>query len=106
MTNQRNVLRKNCWLPIGKTGITAALMLLTLLGCGRKSAPRSGAETSTVTTVHPTRQTITRLIQQPAYVKAIEETPIYAKIPGFVQEIMVDKGSVVKKNDPLLRMWV
>ena len=35
-----------------------------------------------------------------------EQTPIYAKIPGFVEELKVDKGYRVHKGDILLTMWV
>jgi HlyD family secretion protein len=94
-------------------GVAAALAALLLSGCEHHSsaatpatAPESTANIPTVTVVHPTRATIIRLIKQPGYIKPYEQTPIYSKIAGYVDEITVDKGSRVRKGDLLLRLWV
>jgi HlyD family secretion protein len=90
--------------------VLAVLPGLTLLsGCEHSSAASTADPSDTaskVTVVTPTRHNIYRLIQQPGYITPYEETPIYSKIAGYVQEITVDKGSQVKKGDPLIKLWV
>ena len=50
----------------------------------------------TVTTTTPSKQTIHRKLQIPASVLPYEETPLFAKIPGFIRKIHVDIGDTVK----------
>jgi HlyD family secretion protein len=89
--------------------LVACTSLVAPLGCHRQSAPQSDEEAVAVPTipvVHPTPQTIIRKIQQPGYIKPYEQTPIYSKIAGYVEEVKVDIGQSVKKGDLLLRMFV
>jgi HlyD family secretion protein len=83
--------------------------LASMVGCQSKAQePASTAVTATpsVPIVHPTRQTLTRLVQQPGWIRSYEQTPIYSKIAGFVEHVYVDIDSRVKKGDLLLKMWV
>jgi len=56
--------------------------------------------------VNPERKTLNRTIRQPGYVQAFEQTPIFAKIPGYVKEFRVDIGDEVHKDDILAELWV
>jgi HlyD family secretion protein len=49
-----------------------------------------------VKTVQPERKSIQRLIEQPAFVEAFEETPLFARISGYVRKVNVDIGDRVK----------
>jgi RND family efflux transporter MFP subunit len=53
-----------------------------------------------VTTVRPEQKTLSRVIEQPAFVEAYEETPLMAKIAGEVQHIHVDRGHRVRGPHP------
>jgi HlyD family secretion protein len=66
-------------------------------------APSSSAEQAPieVKTVHAVRQVIRKVIEQPGRVEAYEQTPIFVKIAGFVQEWKTDKGAIVKQGDVL-----
>ena len=98
----------------GAASALAILGLTALTGCdsgAAANAPAADAKSKDaslkVAVVKPTKQTIARLIQQPGYVKAYEETPIYSKIAGFLdKEPKVDKGSVVHKGDLLVQLRV
>lgn len=85
-------------------------VLLGSIGCKRQSAEAGSDAPSTppvVKTARPERVTFHRLIEQPARVEAFEETPIYAKIPGYVQEVRVEvAGTRVHKDDLLAKLWV
>jgi multidrug efflux pump subunit AcrA (membrane-fusion protein) len=68
------------------------------------AAPRSsepGIEPATVTITHPERQTFGRVIEQPGRIEGYEQTALYAKISGYVDELKVDIGDSVKKGQLL-----
>jgi RND family efflux transporter MFP subunit len=73
-------------------------LLLTLAaGCGKPPAEASPQGTSpkegelpAVTLVKPVRQTVRREVGQPGHIEAYYQTPIYAKIAGFVDQVHVD----------------
>lgn len=54
-----------------------------------------------VTSVKPVRKTIFRRIELPGTVEALWSTRIYAKIPGYLEEIKVDYGDHVRKGQLL-----
>jgi HlyD family secretion protein len=92
-------------------GVAAALASLLLSGCEHHSpaagpAPEAATTIPKVTIIHPTRKTIVRLIKQPGYIRPYEQTPVYSKIAGYVEEVNVDKGSRVRKGDLLVKLWV
>ena len=56
----------------------------------------SPASAVTVTTVKPERKAFRHSIAQPAYIEALEETPLLAHIAGYVKKVHVDIGDRVK----------
>ena len=63
-------------------------------------------EEAAVAVGHPARRTIHYVVEQPGRIEAFEQTPIYAKIPGYVQTVAVDIGDRVKRGDLLVEMSV
>ena len=90
--------------------IASGLACLTALaGCHRKTGESVTAPVAVIPSVpivHPSRQTLTRLVQQPGWIRSYEQTPIYSKIAGFVEQVEVDIDSRVKKGDLLLKLSV
>ena len=73
---------------------------LLLAGCGAvrgaKSDEVSSAEARVrVTPLKTVRKTLTRYCEQPGQIAALEETPIYAKVNGYVHRVLVDIGDKV-----------
>jgi HlyD family secretion protein len=70
-----------------------------LAGCNRHEAATSEAKKTsaerTVTLVSPEKRTIKRVIDQPATIEPFEETPLFARIAGYVQKVHVDIGDRV-----------
>ncbi len=74
--------------------LCGVLGLLALAGCNRSGAVASGSSKAggegdgkvAVTVVHPTRKTLTRATLQPGRIEAFEQTPIQAKIEGYVRK--------------------
>src|SRR5947207_1473610 len=80
-----------------------ALLLALAAGCGPHApgAPNAPAdakearEPAHVRVVRPERRTLRRQVEQPGHVEAYAQTPVYAKVAGFVQEVKADIGDRV-----------
>src|SRR5882672_11139658 len=91
-------------------GFGLALVVLSFAACGKpeksqaQTSPSHATQTptSTVTTVQSLE--LDRQIRLPGEVQAWQDTAIYAKVQGFVEEINVDRGSVVKRGQLLARL--
>ncbi|AMV37403.1 efflux RND transporter periplasmic adaptor subunit [Planctomyces sp. SH-PL62] len=59
-----------------------------------------------VSVVKPTRATVSRTSEQPGQIEAVETTPIYAKLGGYVEAVAVDIGDAVKTGQELARLHV
>src|SRR6266550_7630973 len=66
------------------------------IGCGRTdgSAGRTEGESDQseaaamrVTPIQPARKTLVRWTEQPGQIEAFEETPLYAKVAGYVEKM-------------------
>ncbi len=101
------------WLPQVVPAAMAALVGLTA-GCDRRSpaaaqpdqaAAPTGAPT--VPLVKPVRQTIRHPIDQPGFnIEPFQETPLYAKITGYVSKWNADIGDWVHKDQLLAELYV
>jgi membrane fusion protein, multidrug efflux system len=68
--------------------------------------PQDGApDVVSVPTVPVVSKTLFREDQLPGEIEAYQDVLIYPKVPGFVKEIMVDRGSVVRKGQLMVRMY-
>jgi RND family efflux transporter MFP subunit len=109
------------WQPVSLSGLRrrwwllAASLSMVLLGmvagCNRPSAalPGQGAapKTQEVKVVRPEKKDVRRQIERPGYnIEAYERTPLYAKIPGYVQKWNFDIGDRVHKDDILAELYV
>jgi RND family efflux transporter MFP subunit len=86
--------------------------LLTAAGCSTApSGPPSetlheAAAPTQIATVRPQRGVIHREVSQPGSIEAFEETPLFAKVAGYVEKWNVDRGDRVKKGQVLAELWV
>src|SRR5262245_20244472 len=94
--------------------LVASLMFLAG-GCQQSSAQTekkasdasSSAEPAArVSVISPQRKNLERRCDQPGEIMPLEETPIYAKIAGYVQSVNVDIGDHIKKDQPLVVLSV
>jgi RND family efflux transporter MFP subunit len=49
-----------------------------------------------VTPINPVRKTLVRYCEQPGQISALEQTPVFAKVSGYVRRVLVDIGDKVK----------
>jgi RND family efflux transporter MFP subunit len=72
-----------------------------------QAAAAAGPQAAAVSVVKPSRQTVRHLIERPGYnVAAFERTPLYAKLPGFVQKWNFDIGDRVRKGAVLAEIAI
>lgn len=94
--------------------LMVAAVVLGSAGCGVSSkgspgpqgGPAAAPEPVAVRVVHPKRGTIRHTIRQPGYIQAFEQTPMFAKIAGYVQKWNVDIGDRVHKGDTLAELYI
>lgn len=87
----------------------ATLGVLALAsGCQHQptpAAPQAPLATQ-VATGKPQRKTISLTTTQPGQIEAFEQTPLFAKIAGYVEQRFVDIGDPVTKDQVLVRLFV
>jgi RND family efflux transporter MFP subunit len=91
------------------TLLVVAIGAAACAGAGQKpqaqaaqSATPAQAPTVTITTVES--RELNRQVRLPGELHAYQDTALYAKVPGFVEVITVDRGSVVKQGQLLARL--
>src|SRR3954470_546888 len=96
---------------------TALVMIVGLLfggsGCRRQTteaASTPGQSTAAaidrVTAGKPVRKTLKLVTTQPGRIEAFEEAPLFPKLAGFVQKVLVDIGDSVKKDQLLIKLSI
>ena len=78
-------------------------------GAGQKPQAQAAqgatpAQAPTVTITAVESRELNRQIRLPGELQAYQDTALYAKVPGFVEVINVDRGSVVRKGQLLARL--
>src|SRR5579871_6670924 len=88
--------------------LIAACSLMCLVGCGQgRSAPSLAAPVAVeVRVARPTQRSIRYTVEQPGRIEAFEQTPVYARITGYVRTVNVEIGDRVKRGDMLAELDV
>jgi RND family efflux transporter MFP subunit len=67
---------------------------------------KPGDEPTHVTVVQPTVEDFRRVTTQPAHVEAFEQTDVFSKASGFVENVAVDIGDRFTKGQVLAKLWI
>lgn len=59
------------------------------------------AEPPKILAISPTRGSITRYVTLPGTIRANQQAVLYAKVPGYLKSLDVDKGDTVQAGQPL-----
>jgi HlyD family secretion protein len=87
-------------------------VILAAVGCTpiadgpAASAPPDAGAAPTVTVVTPQRTSIHREVSQPGTIEAFEETPVFARVAGYVKEGWKDIGATLRKGELLAELSV
>ncbi len=99
--------------PFPRLRSAPVLVAVVLASCGHspaappnQSADASASQATAVTTVTPERATVRRVTEQPGQVRAFEETPVFAKISGYVRVVHKDIGDAVEQDEVLAEVWI
>ncbi|HEV2438277.1 MAG TPA: efflux RND transporter periplasmic adaptor subunit [Verrucomicrobiae bacterium] len=86
--------------------LRAVLLAVALCGCSRITGKSSAKtpEPIPVSVVRLHRGEITRSIALPGNVFALQSATLYAKIPGYLKTIAVDKGDAVTQSEVLAQI--
>src|SRR4249920_1556064 len=89
----------------------AGMLLMCGAGCRRPaesatSAPQSKATVDRVTVGKPVRKTLKLSTTQPGRIEAFEASPLYPKLAGYVQNVLVDIGDSVEKDQLLIKLSI
>lgn len=102
--------RRRAWIA-GAAGV--AILAIGAVGYSQLHGPSSSPaissgneRASAIRSVRAVRQTIRKVIEQPGTIEGYEQTPMYVKLPGFVQSWKTDMGAWVKKGDILAELSV
>jgi membrane fusion protein (multidrug efflux system) len=71
---------------------------------GAASTSDKTTQTPTVLVSHVVSKGVDRQLKLPGELRAYQDVAIYPKVQGFVETINVDRGSVVKRGQVLIRM--
>jgi len=71
---------------------------------GVASTSDKSTQTLTVLVSHVVSKDVDRQLKLPGELRAYQDVAIYPKVQGFVETINVDRGSVVKRGQVLIRM--
>src|SRR5262245_34732521 len=94
---------------IGFLTLMMAAIAAACSGAGQKPQAQAAqgatpAQAPTVTITAVESRELNRQIRLPGELHAYQDTALYAKVPGFVEVIYVDRGSVVRKGQLLARL--
>ena len=64
----------------------------------------AGLHAQTVETVPVVAKPISRTLDLPAEIQPYLEVALHAKVPGYVDRVLVDRGSAVKQGDLLIEL--
>jgi len=97
----------NSRLPYKMRSLAAVLAIAASLGCSAKpeAAPLPRTRPR-VQVVQPERRTIERTVGQPAFLNAYEQTSIYPKVAGYIEQWAVDIGDRIAKDQIMADLFV
>ena len=84
-----------------KLSIASAFLLVAATAAAQAPAPAPAAP-ATVEVVRVTSKAVERQVKLPGEFEPYLAVPIFAKLPGFVKRVAVDRGSTVKEGQVLM----
>lgn len=84
-----------------------ALMVVMLVSCGETDAPKKQEQLSTTPvykTMHVQAHQISGNLKLPGVMQPFEVVQIYPRVSGFVKQVAVDRGTLVRRGQVLLTL--
>jgi membrane fusion protein (multidrug efflux system) len=77
---------------------------LLFVNCGEGKTAQKAPAAMSYPTIKVVKTSIDNIVSYPASIEGIVNSQIRAKVAGYVQEVFVDEGEMVKKGQPLFRL--
>lgn len=84
--------------------ITFAAIAITVASCGNKDQQQGGPQALPYKVIEVPTQNVTGYKNYPTTIQGKVASSVRAKIAGYIQEVYVDEGAIVKKGQPLFRL--
>ncbi|WP_121964427.1 efflux RND transporter periplasmic adaptor subunit [Myroides sp. N17-2] len=84
--------------------ITFAAIAITVASCGKKDQQQGGHGPLPYKVVEVPTQNVTGYKNYPTTIQGKVASDVRAKISGYIQEVYVDEGAIVRKGQPLFRL--
>lgn len=82
------------------------LLFMCLLGCQTQKVASTTAPSAAFTLLQPEKRTLQKVVEQPGRIEGFEQTPLFAKLPGYVKKWSADIGDVVKEGQLLAELSI
>ncbi len=96
MVVRKRMVACKCWLSI--------FAMAAQVPAFAQAPAASGKNLDRVTVGNPPRKSLKLFTTQPAKIQPYERAPLNSKLSGYVNEVLVEIGDVVKVGQPLLRL--
>lgn len=86
--------------------VTVCLTTVVLLSCGNKQDNQQAAQRppATFPVAQLTPKTVTGYKEYPTSIEGIVNSGVRPKVPGYIQNVLVDEGQKVRKGQPLFKL--
>lgn len=84
--------------------IAPVMCLVLFVNCGEDKTAQQPPAALPFPTIKVVRTSVDNFVSYPASIEGIVNSQIRAKVAGYVQEVFVDEGEMVKKGQPLFRL--
>jgi len=86
------------------TLVGIGILVSSLTGCGNPKAAQQPPSALPYPTVKVDKRTVTDHASYPARIQGMVNIQVRAKVPGYVQDVLVDEGEVVRKGQLLFKL--
>ncbi|SDL64294.1 efflux RND transporter periplasmic adaptor subunit [Kriegella aquimaris] len=80
------------------------LMVFLLTSCGSKTTEQKSESAQPYPTIQVAKRTVEDIATFPASIEGLVNSTIRAKVPGYIQSVLVDEGQQVKKGQLLFKL--
>src|SRR5215831_18226236 len=87
-----------------KFGIVSTLLFLSATVAAQKPSPAPAPASPSVEVVRVVSKTVERQVKLPGEFQPYLAVPIFAKVTGFVKQVVVDRGSRVTEGQLLMTL--
>lgn len=94
----------NATASLREKALSLFFMGLLLVSCGDEKANEQAVGPATYPTVRVEKRSVEQVVSYPAAIEGVVNSQVRAKVPGYIQKVLVDEGQIVKQGQPLFKL--